>query len=263
MGALWQKNQPTASLRRCDLLPAHNDDGTAAPRGTDFTGFVYVSQDGNDYALGTGTITNCRRALVVADDTVESVDTGADTMTLTAHGYETGDGPFIADEAVGGLGVATDFWIISVDANTIQIAASLADAYAGAYLSMVGTEAAAIISDKATTQRGLDGKFRYTASQAETNYDTAEIAVVIAGHATYSAYTTVDMATESASVWSTVIENGLTAEDLLRICARFAGANFSVVGTLYTYRDLADTKDSHHGTITASGRSSAAVDDAT
>lgn len=268
MGAIWQKNQPTASLRRCDLLPASLADGTPAPRGTDFTGYVFITRDGNDYYLSAGTIVNKRRKLAAASDTVESVDTGADTLTLTAHAYETGDGPFISNEALGAIGIGAEFWIIDAGDNLIQVATTLANAYAGTEVALTGTEAGAIITVNSpdTTARGVDGDFRFTAPQAETNYDTAEISVAILGHATYWAYTTVDMATEAASVLALILEGSITVGDALRIVLRTHQGNFSDSGDIRTFRDMADTKDSHHGTITTSGRSAAGflgVDDPT
>lgn len=69
--------------------------------------------------------------LVLADDLIESVNTGTDELTLTGHAYETGDGPVrltTSGTLPGGLALATDYWVIVVDADTIQLAASFLDA---------------------------------------------------------------------------------------------------------------------------------------
>ena len=71
--------------------------------------------------------------LTLADDVVESVDTGADTLTLTGHAYVTGDGPVqltTTDTLPAGLGLSTDYWIVVSDADTIQLAAAFADSVA-------------------------------------------------------------------------------------------------------------------------------------
>jgi len=71
--------------------------------------------------------------LEVADDIVEAVDTLADTLTLTAHGLFTGDGPFqftTDDTLPDGILLATDYWVVRVDANKIKLAESLEDAIA-------------------------------------------------------------------------------------------------------------------------------------
>lgn len=59
----------------------------------------------------------------------------AESLTIAAHGHATGDGPYRVSNSGGalptGLSANTDYWVIYVDANTIQLAASLADANAG------------------------------------------------------------------------------------------------------------------------------------
>lgn len=72
-------------------------------------------------------------AHTIADDVIEAVDATEDTLTLTAHGLETGDGPIQLTVSAlgtlpGGLALVTDYWVIVVDDNTIQLAASLEDA---------------------------------------------------------------------------------------------------------------------------------------
>lgn len=58
----------------------------------------------------------------------------ADTLTITAHGLSTGDGPFQATTTTtlpDGIAAATNYWVIVVDDDTLQLAASYADALAG------------------------------------------------------------------------------------------------------------------------------------
>lgn len=267
MGARWQKNELTQSKRRCDLRPASAALGSVAPRETDFTGYVYITQDGVDYVLGVGTVANKRRALVVADD-VFTATHGTDTLTAVAHGLETGDGPFWISNSGGSLPTlltnATNYWIIRVDDDNFQLALSLALAYAGTEQAFddngTGTHT---ISDVATTQRGVDGEFTYTATQAETNYDTAEIAVSILGHATYEGYTTVEISGLSDDLGGVELESGITRDDAWRILLRGEIALYSKTGNDYVIRDIADSKDSHHGTVTTIGRTVAVIDDPT
>jgi len=67
-------------------------------------------------------------------DSTADVDDGAEEITFAAHGYTTGEGPVQLAVQSGalptGLAENTDYWIIRVDANTFQIAASRADAIA-------------------------------------------------------------------------------------------------------------------------------------
>ena len=64
------------------------------------------------------------------------------------HGYVTGDGPFRLVDGGGGLptctpacAAATDYWIIRVDADTIRLAASRANALAGTPVDITATGA--------------------------------------------------------------------------------------------------------------------------
>jgi hypothetical protein len=66
--------------------------------------------------------------------TISAVDNTTDQITITAHGLNTGDGPaaIFAASASGvlpaPLAAVTDYWIIKVDANTIKLATSAANA---------------------------------------------------------------------------------------------------------------------------------------
>lgn len=66
----------------------------------------------------------------ITDDTP-----GPTAIAIPDHGYETGEGPFRITTDGGtiatGLAVDTDYWIIRVDDDTIQFAASLSDAEDG------------------------------------------------------------------------------------------------------------------------------------
>jgi hypothetical protein len=105
--------------------------------------------------------TNCHikqgtAALVVADSTFTTTH-AADTLTDTSHGLSTGDGPVRVSSSgtlPAGLAAATDYWVIRVDANTMQLAASLADALAGTAVPLTsdgtGTHT---MSDTADTAR--------------------------------------------------------------------------------------------------------------
>jgi hypothetical protein len=272
----WQKNEVTAAKRTCGLLVVKSD-GSFLPRDAEYSAalmaMTYIcGVNSPNFDQATGDITNQRRRLQIGDDVVESVDTGADTLTLTAHEYETGDGPFDCDEALGTVTAGNDFWIIVVDANTIAIADDLEDAYDDSRVALAGTETGATISDNANTKRGLDGHFIYEATQTETNHDAAETIVLVDGEfdsgdytraSNAGAYTTVEMSSATDDIGSTVLENGLTRDDAWRLMLRHVAALYSKTGNDFVFRDMADTKDSHHGTVTASGRVTAVVDDAT
>lgn len=59
---------------------------------------------------------------------------GTETFTKAAHGFQTGDGPYQLTTTTtlpAGLALATDYYVIRVDANDFQLATSLANALAG------------------------------------------------------------------------------------------------------------------------------------
>lgn len=265
----WQRNEPDAIARRCDLI-VQKSDGSLAPRGTNFIALGYVYFGGAntpDLDLAVGTMANKRRPLTVADDVVESVDTGADSLQLTAHSYETGDGPFVSDEAMGALTIGTQFWIIDDGTDDIGIASSLANAYAGTRVALAGTETGATISDvPGTTQRGIDGHFTYQATQDETDHDASESTVVVDGtdyerSFGFGGMTTVEMV---ANVWDAQGADGVTRGEEMTAVFRTDVAKIIKSGDDYVVRDLADSKDSHHGTLNdVSGRIDADIDDLT
>ncbi len=273
MGARWQKNEVAATKRRCDLL-VQKSDGTLAPRGTDFIalGYVFVSGvNSPDYDLAVGTLTNKRRPFTtLADFTFTAAVT--DVCTKVAHTTETGDGPVRLTTTTtlpAPLALATDYWIIKIDADTFYLATTLANAYAGTRVDITTTGTGTHTVDITTsTKRGIDGHFTYQATQAETNHSAPETSVIIDGtlyerSIGWGAYTTVEMSTEAADIGSTILEGSTTRDDAQRIILRTLAAKFSVTAGVLQFRDLADTKNSHHGTITASGRVAAVIDDAT
>jgi hypothetical protein len=277
MAAGWARNEVTAEARRCGMIVKYLDPSgllVMAPPGTDFmaAGVVFVcGVTSPNFALALGTMTNQRQPLVVASDLVESVDTGADTLELTAHDYQTGDGPFDSDEVMGPIAIGDDFWVRKIDDDNIAIYTTLADAYADTNrVALAGTETGATISVSASTERGVWGHFIYEATQGETDHGAPETIVIVDGIVDgldfrrmndAGAYTTNGMET-AADAWGAVeIEDGVTRDQTLRLLLRGEAAPFTKVGNVITHRDLADTKDSHHGTITASGRSDTEIDD--
>lgn len=71
-------------------------------------------------------------ALVFADATF-TADATANTLTIAAHGLQTGDGPLRATTTTtlpGGLALATDYWFVRVDANTVKACTSRENALA-------------------------------------------------------------------------------------------------------------------------------------
>jgi hypothetical protein len=279
MSAVWQKNEPTAVKRRCDLRIFLSDGVTRAPRGTDFMalGGVYISGVASPhYRAALGTMTNKRRELVVADDVVESVDATANTLTLTAHGLETGDGPVQFTNSGGalpaGISAATNYWIINPNTggtggNLIKLATSLANAYAGTAVDITGAGTGThTLVDTVDTARGLDGFFTYEATQPETNHDAPETSVLLeypAGGFAQS-YTTVNMASAGENVWDAVMEGGHTYGDGMRAQFRGEVAPYTEEpdGT-QIIMSVDGTKESHRGTVTSSGRSGMVINDLT
>lgn len=101
--------------------------------------------------------------LTVADDVVESVDATANTLTLTAHGLLTGDGPLrwtTTGALPAGLAVATDYWAIKVSANAIKVADSFGRAIAASPtpvdLTDAGTGTHTLVDTSDTVRAGAE-----------------------------------------------------------------------------------------------------------
>lgn len=68
------------------------------------------------------------RAMVLADDTVDDVDATANTLEVTGHAYEHGDGPLQldGDDLPGGTAELTDYWF-GVDGDLLTLYLTLED----------------------------------------------------------------------------------------------------------------------------------------
>ena len=69
--------------------------------------------------------------VVVPSQTIAAVSTIANTLTVPAHGLVTGQGPLVLGGAPPApLALATNYWAVVVDANTIKVAATFPNAIA-------------------------------------------------------------------------------------------------------------------------------------
>lgn len=277
MGAQWAKNEVTAAKRRCDLI-VYTDAGVLASRSLNFIalGMVYISNSSSSpptphFQLATGTCTNKRRPLSFTAFDFTAI-LGTDVCTKVAHGLETGDGPIrltTTGMLPAPLALATDYWIIKIDADNFYLATSLADAYASTRIDITSAGTGTHTLRSASTQRGLDGYFTYEATQAETNVDASEMAVIVEG-AGYSrannggTYTSVAMVSSAADYGSGIIEGSITRDDATRgilsiLAGRSSGYN---TGTII-FRDLANTKNRWTFTVDATGRLTSVANDLT
>lgn len=121
-------------------------------------------------SIGSGTI-DVDGAALQEDFTTGGIDTDEDTLTLTGHGAITGYGPvrftLQGDASVlpGGLAASTDYWLIVVDANTVQVASSFANALAGTAIDITST--------------GTPGTGGYRCARAAVNDDFTSANVTI------------------------------------------------------------------------------------
>lgn len=95
-------------------------------------------------SVGSGTI-DVDGAALQEDFTDTDVDATDNEITMTAHGAVTGYGPVRftlqgdASALPAGLAVSTDYWLIAVDANTVKVASSFANAIAGTAIDITDT----------------------------------------------------------------------------------------------------------------------------
>lgn len=93
---------------------------------------------------------------------VAGVDVGASTLDVPDHGLATGAGPVrltTTGTAPGGLAIATDYWVIVVDSDTLQLAAD--------FLGAVETPAPITFTDAGTGSHALASTDATVAAGAE------------------------------------------------------------------------------------------------
>ncbi|MGN6103656.1 MAG: hypothetical protein ACTHU0_01000 [Kofleriaceae bacterium] len=81
--------------------------------------------------MGAPWIDYVAKPLTFADLAISSVDATTNTLTSNGHGRLTGDGPVRAvstGNLPGGLDEWTDYWVVRVDDDTFQLAATFQDA---------------------------------------------------------------------------------------------------------------------------------------
>lgn len=110
------------------------------------------------------------------------VDVDANTLTIPAHGYATGlKGQLTTTGTLpGGLAVSTDYFVISVDVNTIKLATSLVNAVAGTAINItnqgtdgaVNTFTATALAGATVTFRESNDRVNWTDVQTATSIST-------------------------------------------------------------------------------------------
>lgn len=92
-----------------------------------------------------------------------NVSPAADTITVTAHGFVTGLKVALSGTNLPGGLSATNYWIIVVDANTVKLATSLANARAGTQVDITsqGTTADAALTPAALGSSTVDAKVSF------------------------------------------------------------------------------------------------------
>lgn len=108
-----------------------------------------------------------RNVLELDDDDVEAVDTVANTLTLTGHEYESGDGPvqFETDDTLPApLEPGVDYWLIVIDEDTVQVAENFPRAIAAVPtpidLTSSGSGNHTIIGQPTTMRAGEEAFYR-------------------------------------------------------------------------------------------------------
>jgi len=116
----------------------------------------------------------------VAANVKTNVQTPASSIAITAHGFNTG-----LKVALSGTNLptglsATNYWIIVIDANTISLASSLANAVAGTKVSITGagTTADADLVPAALVTTGFVVKLQQS-NDGETFFDVTDVDVTI------------------------------------------------------------------------------------
>jgi hypothetical protein len=162
-GATYTLSEKPASAR----ISSANDSGLSNVFGVDTTEIeaggdnvtaVSVAVAGTRYLEVPGVTVAAPPSFTIA---TTAVNTTADTITVTAHKLLTGTKfTYTAGGTVlGGLSNATAYFAIVVDANTLKVASSLANAQAGTAIDLTGTgnNAQTFTGDTATATATISG----------------------------------------------------------------------------------------------------------
>lgn len=139
---------------------------------TTFAGTAQSLKHIDNYAIQVNVTDNTPSA-----DTF-TADAGTDNITITAHGYVTGlKGQASSTTTLpAGLSGSTDYYVIVVDANTIQLATSLANAQAGTQIDVTDagtgthTFTATALSGSVKLQSSNDNSNWVDVANTSTNY---------------------------------------------------------------------------------------------
>lgn len=266
MAAEWTRNT-LDPLQRLVKLIINADGFTPAPRGTDFIalGIVFLG-DTSNLVLATGTMTNDRHPLVVADFAITATDQVNDRVTKAAHGLETGDGPFRPTTTAGNLVAGTNYYAIYYDDDQLSWATSPENAYAGTKVDINADVTGMIFQDAPSTSRGIDGRFTYTATQAEADRYVSELGIYVEGNGFRyknggGTFSSIGI---KPSILAETLEGSVTTGDGLRMVVRGEIAPFEEDedGNV-TIMSLDGSKVSHKGKISETGRSLTEIVDPT
>ena len=134
-------------------------------------GLTFGSADGHSIQVGGTSFTDrCPRSQCVADPSsapdidianswtsATDVNAGTNRITIAGHGYSTGDAVvYNATSADTGLTSGTTYYVAVVDANTISLSTTEANALAGPLFPLTGNGAGEQISDGAGERKTLN-----------------------------------------------------------------------------------------------------------
>lgn len=99
--------------------------------------------------------------LLTVDDTVDTVDFANNELDIASHGLATGDGPIqltTTGTLPTGLATSTNYWVIRIDAGTIQLASTFVNAHNGVAVSFsdVGAGTHTISNTSSTATSGAE-----------------------------------------------------------------------------------------------------------
>jgi hypothetical protein len=126
------------------------------PTDTPSVGTIRVQSDSGIYKRVRYSSYSGSTFTIIPDDTFidGDVTVGTDDITLTSHNFLTGDDVTLTTTGTlpAGLSTGTDYYVIYVDANTIRLANSLANAYAGTQVDITAAAGGGTHTVEATSR---------------------------------------------------------------------------------------------------------------
>lgn len=139
--------------------------------------------DGVAYTLVTSGTKMTVSAATMTSGVASTVSTVNSNITITGHGLQTGVKVGLSGSSLPSPFTATDYYALKVDANTIKLSTTQADAVAGTYITVLSATVGTTAHTFTLTPAAISGtpSFKWQASNDNTNWVDMSVSSVTMG----------------------------------------------------------------------------------